>query len=175
MDKLFTIAGTAMINGVATLRFATGEIKVREGVLRRAGFTPVELRELPQPMSKADAIAWLNDQGITGMLPVKNAVAGRATRVAEAKAERDARRAEKRAAAETPAETTLTEDDAAFLAAQAAAAQQGADEAIAAAAEPTMSFAERIAAARAKKAAERAAAEPEMGVDAEREVSGVEG
>ena len=42
MDKLFTIAGTAMINGVPTLRFATGDVRVREGVLRRAGFTPVE-------------------------------------------------------------------------------------------------------------------------------------
>jgi hypothetical protein len=170
MDKLFTIAGTAMINGVPTLRFATGDVRVREGVLRRAGFTPVELRELPQPMTKVDAIAWLNDQGVTGLLPVKNSVAGRATRVSEARAERDARRAAKVAA---QAEPTLNEDDAAFLAAQAAAAQQGADAAIAAATAPTLSFAERMAAARARKAAERAA-QQELGVDGEREAAGVE-
>lgn len=71
MDKLFTIAGTSTVDGVNTLRFATGKVKVREGVLRRAGHTDINLRELPKPMTKQDAAAWLAAQGIEAVLPVK--------------------------------------------------------------------------------------------------------
>lgn len=70
-DKLFTIAGTSTVDGVATLRFATGKVKVREGVLRRAGHTEINLRELPKPMSRQDAAAWLAAQGIEAVVPVK--------------------------------------------------------------------------------------------------------
>lgn len=70
-DKLFTIAGTSTVDGVNTLRFATGKVKVREGVLRRAGHTDINLRELPRPMTKQDAAAWLAAQGIEAVLPVK--------------------------------------------------------------------------------------------------------
>ena len=70
-DKLFTIAGTSKVNGVATLRFATGNVKVREGVLRRAGFSDIQLFELPQPMTRQDAAAWLAAKGIEAVVPVK--------------------------------------------------------------------------------------------------------
>lgn len=70
-DKLFTIAGTSTVGGVNTLRFATGKVKVREGVLRRAGHTDINLRELPKPMTRAAAAAWLAAQGIQAILPVK--------------------------------------------------------------------------------------------------------
>lgn len=70
-DKLFTIAGTSTVDGVNTLRFATGKVKVREGVLRRAGHTDINLRELPRPMTRQDAAAWLAAQGIQAILPVK--------------------------------------------------------------------------------------------------------
>lgn len=70
-DKLFTIAGTATVNGVNTLRFATGKASVREGVLRRAGFTDIQLFDLPNPMSKVAAAAWLAAQGIEAVVPVK--------------------------------------------------------------------------------------------------------
>lgn len=165
MDKLFTIAGVAHVNGVATYRFATGNVKVREGVLRRAGFEPVDLRALPSEMTRDQAIAWLGDQGITAIIPVKNKVAGRPTKSTEARAAR-------KTAAPIPAETPLSDADEAFLAEQAAAAEQGADAALAAAdAAPEMTFAQRMAAARAAK---RAREEQELGVDGERELSGVE-
>lgn len=70
-DKLFTIGGTSTVNGVVTLRVATGSVKVRAGVLKRAGHTDINLRELPQPMTKADAAVWLASQGIEAVVPVK--------------------------------------------------------------------------------------------------------
>ncbi len=63
-DKLFTIAGTSTVKGVNTYRVATGKAKVRTGVLTRNGHTDVDLRDLPSPMTKDDAIAFLQAQGI---------------------------------------------------------------------------------------------------------------
>ena len=70
-EKTFTIAGTSNANGTVTLRVATGRVSVREGVLRRAGHTDIQLRELPNPMTRAEAAAWLAEQGISAVLPVK--------------------------------------------------------------------------------------------------------
>lgn len=70
-EKTFTIAGTSNANGEVTLRVATGRVSVREGVLRRAGHTDINLRELPNPMTRAEAAAWLAAQGISAVLPVK--------------------------------------------------------------------------------------------------------
>jgi hypothetical protein len=70
MDKTFTIAGTSTDeNGATTYRFANGESKVRTGVLRRAGHTNIDLKELPSAMPKEQAISWLNAQGIVAVLP----------------------------------------------------------------------------------------------------------
>jgi len=70
-DKLYTIAGTSTVNGVNTLRVATGKIKVREGVLRRAGHTEIQLQELPRAMTRQEAAAWIAAQGIEAVVPVK--------------------------------------------------------------------------------------------------------
>lgn len=110
-DKLFTIAGTSTVDGVNTLRFATGKVKVREGVLRRAGHTDINLRELPKPMTRQEAAAWLAAQGIQAILPVKGgrgqplaltpeqeAAAKKAAFVAQMAAARAAKKAERAAA-----------------------------------------------------------------------------
>jgi hypothetical protein len=69
--RTFTIAGTSVFRGSKTYRFATGNIKVRVNVLGRHGeHTEIDLCELPEPMSKGDAIAWLKAQGIEATLPV---------------------------------------------------------------------------------------------------------
>jgi hypothetical protein len=156
MDKLFTIAGTSTVNGVNTYRVANGKAKVREGVLRRAGHTDISLRDLPNEMSKPNAIAWLNAQGVTAVLPVKNAVVGRPTKSATLKAERDAAKAAAAAQEAAP----VAQEDADFLAQQAAAAEAAAGEVIAQAeqeavaeAAPELTFAQRMAAARAAKRA----------------------
>jgi hypothetical protein len=70
MAKLFTIAGTSVLNGVRTYRFASGNVKTRIGVLRRNEHTDIQLLELPNPMEKSDAIQWLNSQGIDATVPV---------------------------------------------------------------------------------------------------------
>ena len=58
MEKLFTVAGTSRRNGVVKFRFSN-DIKGRIPMLIRTGHTEIDLRELPEPMTKADAIAYL--------------------------------------------------------------------------------------------------------------------
>lgn len=69
MSKKFTLAGTSTLKGVNTYRFATGNVKVRTGVLKRNGHSDIKLLELPQAMTKEDATAWLSGQGITAHMP----------------------------------------------------------------------------------------------------------
>ena len=70
MAKLFTIAGTSVLDSVRTYRFANGQVKVRVGVLKRNEHTEIQLFELPEPMEKSAAIQWLNSQGIDAVVPV---------------------------------------------------------------------------------------------------------
>ena len=58
MEKTFTVAGTSNLNGVVKFRFAN-DLKSRIAVLARNGHTEINLIELPEPMTKADAIAFL--------------------------------------------------------------------------------------------------------------------
>jgi hypothetical protein len=76
MSKLFTIAGTSVLNGVRTYRFANGSVKVRVGVLRRNDHSEIELFELPEAMDKDVAIQWLSTQGIEAIKPVTGRAAG---------------------------------------------------------------------------------------------------
>ena len=70
MSKLFTIAGTSVLDNVETMRFATGTIARRVGVLKRNGHTNIALQELPQAMVKADIVAFLRALGSTAVVPV---------------------------------------------------------------------------------------------------------
>lgn len=72
MSKLFTVAGTSVLDGVKTYRFANDMSRVK--VLERVGHTDVELIELPKAMSKEDAVAFLTEKGITADKAVKSAV-----------------------------------------------------------------------------------------------------
>lgn len=56
--KLYTVAGTSVLNGKTAYRFATS--MSRAGVLARNGHELVRLVALPQPMTKESAIAYLN-------------------------------------------------------------------------------------------------------------------
>lgn len=69
MSKLYTIAGTSVLNGVRTYRFATGKINVRIGVLRRNDHSEITLFELPEAMHKDGAIQWLMTKGVDAKLP----------------------------------------------------------------------------------------------------------
>lgn len=68
--KLFTIAGTSTFRGKSTFRFATGNIHTRELVLKRNGHIDIKLQELPRPMTKDDAMAYLqSEEGVQAVMP----------------------------------------------------------------------------------------------------------
>jgi hypothetical protein len=58
MTKTFTVAGTSNLNGTVKFRFAN-DLKSRIAVLTRNGHTDINLRELPEAMTKEAAIQYL--------------------------------------------------------------------------------------------------------------------
>ena len=68
-SKLFTIAGTSVLNGELTYRFATGKMGVRINKLKKTGHSDIALQELPNPMTKVDAVAFLLSTGVEAVLP----------------------------------------------------------------------------------------------------------
>lgn len=67
--KLYTIAGTSVVEGVNTYRFATSSAQHRAGVLRRAGHTDTVFHQLPNAMDQDEAVAWLRTKGIIAVVP----------------------------------------------------------------------------------------------------------
>jgi hypothetical protein len=64
-DKLFTVAGTATnTDGTTKARFAN-DLVARIKILNKAGCTNINLMELPQPMTKLQALQYLTEQGHT--------------------------------------------------------------------------------------------------------------
>jgi hypothetical protein len=63
-EKMFTVAGTATHNGVTKTRFAN-DLVARIKILNKAGATNINLIELPEPMTKLQALKYLSEQGIT--------------------------------------------------------------------------------------------------------------
>lgn len=63
-ELLFTVAGTSRANGEVKVRFAN-DLVSRIKTLHRSGHTDVNLVELPQPMSKLEALQYLQAQGVT--------------------------------------------------------------------------------------------------------------
>jgi len=56
-EKLFTHAGTSRHNGVVKARFANDALRVK--VLAKNDHTDIDIIELKEPMTKADAVAFL--------------------------------------------------------------------------------------------------------------------
>jgi hypothetical protein len=63
-EKLFTVAGTAAQNGVTKVRFAN-DLVARIKILTKAGCTDINLVELPTPMTKLEALLFLQANGVT--------------------------------------------------------------------------------------------------------------
>ena len=55
--KLYTVAGTSVLNGKTAYRFANS--MSRAGVLARNGHEDVQLEQLPRPMSREAAIEYI--------------------------------------------------------------------------------------------------------------------
>jgi len=69
-DKTFTIAGTSLYRGTTTWRFANGSIKARRIILERNDHLNIQLQELPRPMTKAEAMAFLqHTDGVAAVVP----------------------------------------------------------------------------------------------------------
>ena len=57
-DKTFTVAGTSNFNGVIKFRFSN-DLESRVKHLERVGHTDVNMMRLPEPMTRDDAISYL--------------------------------------------------------------------------------------------------------------------
>ena len=81
-NKTWTVVGTSVQRGEKTLRFANGAAADRYKVLDKAGCTEIRLFDLPSPMTKEQAVAWLEAQGETAIpvLPEAKERAPRAER-----------------------------------------------------------------------------------------------
>ena len=65
-EKLFTVAGTATnADGTVKARFAN-DLVARIKILNKAGCTDINLVELPNAMTKLEALQYLQTQGVTG-------------------------------------------------------------------------------------------------------------
>ena len=65
-EKLFTVVGTATnADGTVKARFAN-DLVARIKILNKAGCTDINLMELPQAMTKLQALQYLTEQGVTG-------------------------------------------------------------------------------------------------------------
>jgi hypothetical protein len=58
-DRKFDIAGFSTQHGKRKVRFANGKTETRAKVLGRNGHTDIDLRVLPNPMTKAEAMSFL--------------------------------------------------------------------------------------------------------------------
>ena len=64
-EKLFTVAGTATnADGTVKARFAN-DLVARIKILNKAGCTSINLVELPSPMTKLQALQYLQSIGVT--------------------------------------------------------------------------------------------------------------
>ena len=64
-NKLYTVAGTADQHGMTKVRFANDFVS-RIKILDKNGCTNIQLFELPEPMTKLDALRWLKEQDLGG-------------------------------------------------------------------------------------------------------------
>jgi hypothetical protein len=64
IEKMFTVAGTATQNGVTKARFANDMVS-RVKILSKHGCTDINLVELPRPMTKLEALKYLQEIGVT--------------------------------------------------------------------------------------------------------------
>lgn len=71
-EKMYTIAGTSIFNNKRTFRFANGKLNLRRNMLKHTGHRAIKLVELPEPMDKVHAIAFLQKQGINATLPTRS-------------------------------------------------------------------------------------------------------
>lgn len=63
MSKTFDVAGTSTKNSVVKFRVANGKPEARAKILEKDGHTAIVLFQLPKPMTKEEAFAFLAAKG----------------------------------------------------------------------------------------------------------------
>ena len=74
-EKTFTIAGVSTQHGKTKQRFANGSLANRVKVLERNEHTDIKLYDLPNPMTKDEARAWLEQKFGAAMVPASKSEA----------------------------------------------------------------------------------------------------
>lgn len=64
-NKLYTVAGTATQHGITKVRFAN-DFVARIKILDKNGCDDIHLFELPEPMTKLEALRWLKEKNLDG-------------------------------------------------------------------------------------------------------------
>jgi hypothetical protein len=59
MDTTFINAGLSTFNGIRTFRFSNTKLNLRVNMLRHLGHEDINIVELPKPMTKLQATAWM--------------------------------------------------------------------------------------------------------------------
>lgn len=65
MADTYTMAGTSVKNGVKSNRFANSTAAARRKILEKDNHSDIQLFDLPNAMTKEDALAWLAANGTT--------------------------------------------------------------------------------------------------------------
>lgn len=71
-ERTFTLAGTSIVDGRHTFRFTNGKVNLRVNMLKHKGHRAIKFMELPSPMTKVQAMAWLMKNGVKGVLPTRS-------------------------------------------------------------------------------------------------------
>lgn len=67
--RTYTMAGITTQNGQTIYRFGTGDFNIRLSVFERSGCTDIKFFELPNAMTKDEAVKWLNEHGYFAVMP----------------------------------------------------------------------------------------------------------
>lgn len=59
--KQFTVVGVSTLNGKTKIRFANDTMRIK--ILQKNGHTDIDFIQLPEAMSKRDAVKYLREQG----------------------------------------------------------------------------------------------------------------
>ena len=107
MSKLFTVAGTSNLEGLVKFRVANGSAAARAKVLERSGHKDIKLVDLAKPMTKEDAIAFVQSQGFVAA--VEKPTVAKPAKVAKAPKLKVVKSKPIKATKEVPAKKLLAE------------------------------------------------------------------
>ena len=67
-NRTYTIAGSAVKDGISHLVFGNGPINIKKNVLKFHQYVDMNIVTLPEPMTRVDATVWLIENGFNGIV-----------------------------------------------------------------------------------------------------------